>query len=77
MAGIDKIANLRNDTIDDEILTFAFTKFFTKSFFIICSVFEAGFVHGIKHDAAKVDFRIPFIGEIIDGRALAASGETD
>ncbi|MNI68816.1 hypothetical protein D3C73_1245290 [compost metagenome] len=66
-----------DDTLNDKVFAFTLTNFFTEDCFAFSCPFDAGFFHRLVNNAAKVYFWVAFSGEIIDGRALATTGQAD
>ena len=77
LASVNQVMRGFDDTFNDEIFAFAPANVLTEFLLIIPRWFDASFFHGFVDDAAKVDFRNAFLGEILDGRTFAATGQTD
>lgn len=77
LAGRDEVFDLGNDLADDPVGAFGLTNLFAEVFLVFGVDFDTAFLHFFENHAAKVDFGVAEIGEVVDGDRFAAATHAD
>lgn len=77
LAGVDKIVDLPDDALHDEVLALFGAQFLADWLLVRLGHFQAAAFHFVEDDAAEIHFRIIFFSEVIYRGAFPAAGQAD